>query len=161
ELPETPQATDAVFTRSQVVIIGSNRIALQAACAAARARRYTTLILSSSLEGEARQMARLYGAIAQEIRHSGEPLAPPACVIAGGETTVTLHGDGLGGRNQEFALAAALAIAGLDDVVVLSGGTDGTDGPTDAAGAFADGHTIARARALGLAPDAFLRRNDS
>jgi glycerate 2-kinase len=161
ELPETPQATDAVFTRSQAIIIGSNRIALQAARAAARARGYTTLILSSSVEGEARQMARLYGAIAREIRHSGEPLEPPACVIAGGETTVTLHGDGLGGRNQEFALAAALAIAGLDDVVVLSGGTDGTDGPTDAAGAFADGHTVARARALGLAPEAFLCRNDS
>jgi len=161
ELPETPKATNAVFTRGQTVIIGSNRIALQAARAAARARGYTTLILSSSVEGEARQIARMQAAIAREIRQNGEPLAPPACVIVGGETTVTMQGDGLGGRNQEFALAAALAIAGLDGVVVLSGGTDGTDGPTDAAGAFADGHTVARARALGLAPDAFLRCNDS
>src|SRR5438045_8164628 len=76
-------------------------------------------------------------------------------------TTVTVHGDGLGGRNQEFALAAARDIAGLDDVVVLSGGTDGTDGPTPAAGALADGHTVARARALRVAPDDFLHRNDS
>jgi len=82
-------------------------------------------------------------------------------VLTGGETTVTIRGDGLGGRNQEFALAAALDIAGLDGVVVLSGGTDGTDGPTPAAGALADGHTVARARALGLVPEDCLRRNDS
>ena len=161
ELPETPKAADAAFTRAQTVIIGSNRIALQAAREAARARGYTTLILSSSVEGETRQIAHMHAAIAQEIRRSGEPVPPPACVIAGGETTVTIHGDGLGGRNQEFALAAALGIAGLDGVVVLSGGTDGTDGPTPAAGAFADGHTVARALALGLVPDACLRRNDS
>ncbi len=161
ELPETPKATDPAFTRCQTVIIGSNRIALQAAREAARACGYTVLILSSSVEGEARQIARLHAAIAREIRQSGEPVHPPACVIAGGETTVSLHGDGRGGRNQEFALAAALGIAGLDDVVVLSGGTDGTDGPTPAAGALADGHTVARAQALGMAPDDFLRRNDS
>jgi len=161
ELPETPKATDPAFTRSQTVIIGSNRIALQAAREAARARGYTTLILSSSVEGETRQIARMHAAIAREIRQSGEPVPPPACVIAGGETTVTIHGDGLGGRNQEFALAVALGIAGLDGVVMLSGGTDGTDGPTPAAGAFADGHTVARAQALGLAPDTCLRRNDA
>jgi glycerate 2-kinase len=88
-------------------------------------------------------------------------LKPPACVLAGGETTVTITGEGRGGRNQEFALAAALTIAGLDNVVVLSGGTDGTDGPTDAAGAIADGTTVARALEKGLDPKAFLRRNDS
>jgi hydroxypyruvate reductase len=82
-------------------------------------------------------------------------------VLAGGETTVTLQGDGRGGRNQEFALAAALAIEGLDNVIVLSGGTDGTDGPTDAAGAIADGTTVARARESGLDPKDFLQRNDS
>src|SRR5262245_2382765 len=161
ELPETPKVADAAFTRSQTVIIGSNRTALQAAREAARARGYTTLILSSSVEGETRQIARLYGAVAREILQGGEPVPPPACVIAGGETTVTIDGDGLGGRNQEFALAAALGIAGLEGVVVLSGGTDGTDGPTPAAGAFADGYTVARAQALGLTPDAYLRRNDS
>jgi glycerate 2-kinase len=161
ELSETPTATDPAFTGCQTVIIGSNRLALQAARAAAQARGYRTLILSSSIEGETRQIARMHAAIAREIRQSGEPIAPPACVIAGGETTVTIHGDGTGGRNQEFALAAALDITGLDNVVILSGGTDGTDGPTPAAGALADGHTIARARALGLAPETFLRRNDS
>jgi hydroxypyruvate reductase len=103
----------------------------------------------------------MHAAIAQEIRQSGAPLDPPACVISGGETTVTLRGNGKGGRNQEFALAAALDIAGLERVVVLSGGTDGTDGPTDATGAVADGQTIARAKALGLEPEQFLRRNDS
>ena len=87
----------------------------------------------------------MHAAIAKEIVRSGRPLAPPACIISGGETTVTLRGDGLGGRNQEFVLAAAIDIAGLDRTVILSGGTDGTDGPTDAAGAIADGQTLARA----------------
>lgn len=161
ELPETPKGADPAFARCQTVIIGSNRIALHAARAAAQQCGYRTLLLSSSVQGEARQIARMYAAIAQEIRHSGEPLAPPACVLAGGETTVTLQGDGRGGRNQELALAAALAIAGLDRVVLLSAGTDGSDGPTPAAGALADGGTVARARSLGMAPEAFLRRNDS
>ena len=161
ELAETPKATDPAFARSQTVIIGSNRMALQAACAEAQARGYKTLLLSSSLEGETRHIARMHAAIAREIRQSGAPLVPPACVITGGETTVTLRGDGLGGRNQEFALAAALDIAGLESVVVLSAGTDGTDGPTPAAGALADGSTVARAQALGLAPQTCLRRNDS
>ena len=161
ELPETPKAADAAFTRCQTALIGSNRMALQAAREEAQRRGYTTLLLSSSVEGEAQQIARMYAALAREIRQSGDPVRPPACVIAGGETTVTLHGDGRGGRNQEFALAAALALVGLDDVVVLSGGTDGTDGPTPVAGALADGHTVARAQALGMVPDDFLRRHDS
>jgi len=161
ELSETPKAADAAFTRCQTALIGSNRMALQAAREEAQRRGYTTLLLSSSVEGEAQQIARMYAALAREIRQSGDPVRPPACVIAGGETTVTLHGDGRGGRNQEFALAAALALVGLDDVVVLSGGTDGTDGPTPVAGALADGHTVARAQALGMVPDDFLRRHDS
>jgi hydroxypyruvate reductase len=159
--PETPKADDAVFARCQTVIIGSNRLALQAARAAAADLGYTTLLLSSSVQGEAREVARLYAAIIQEIRRRGEPLTPPACVLAGGETTVTLRGTGKGGRNQELALAAALPIAGLEQVVVLSAGTDGTDGPTEAAGALADGQTVARARALGLEPESYLRRCDS
>jgi hydroxypyruvate reductase len=159
--PETPKVTDTAFARCHTVIIGSNRLALQAARQAAEARGYATLFLSSSIEGETRHIARMHAAIAQEIRRSGEPLAPPACVISGGETTVTLRGTGTGGRNQEFALAAALDIAGLESVVVLSGGTDGTDGPTDAAGAVADGQTVARAHAHGLDPEAFLHRHDS
>ena len=161
ELPETPKEGDPVFGLGQMVVIGSNRIALQAARASARDLGYETLSLSSAVQGEAREIARWFAAIAQEIRHSGMPLAPPACILSGGEPTVTLRGDGKGGRNQEFALAAALDIAGLERVVILSGGTDGTDGPTDAAGAVVDGETVARARALGLELEWALRRNDS
>jgi glycerate 2-kinase len=159
--PDTPKAGDTAFARCQTVIIGSNRLALQAAHKTAQALGYTTLILSSSIQGETRDIARMHAAIAQEIRHSGAPLSPPACIISGGETTVTIRGNGTGGRNQEFVLAAALDIADLERVVVLSGGTDGTDGPTDATGAVADGQTIARARAMGQEPEQFLRRNDS
>jgi hydroxypyruvate reductase len=99
----------------------------------------------------------MHAAIAREIAEDGRPVRPPACILTGGETTVTVRGEGLGGRNQEFALAAALDIAGLNDVVVFSAGTDGTDGPTDAAGAIADGDTIRRK------PDArrYLDDNDS
>lgn len=159
--PETPKPGDDIFARGQTVIVGNNRMALQAARAAAAALGYTTLVLSSRLQGETRHIARMHAAIAQEIVHHGEPLAPPACVISGGETTVTIRGDGLGGRNQEFALAAALDIAGLESVVMLSGGTDGTDGPTDAAGAIATGNTVAQAREHGLDAAQFLRRNDA
>jgi hydroxypyruvate reductase len=113
------------------------------------------------IEGEAREVARVYAAIAHQIRSSGQPVKPPACVISGGETTVTLRGKGLGGRNQEFVLAAARDIAGMENVVVLSGGTDGTDGPTDAAGAIADGRTVARAREKGLSAADALAHNDS
>src|SRR6185436_11967156 len=101
-------------------------------------------------EGETREIARMHAAIAIEVARYGHPVKPPACLISGGETTVTLGGHGMGGRNQEFVLAAAVDIAGLSQVVVLSAGTDGTDGPTDAAGAVADGATIERAQALGL-----------
>jgi hydroxypyruvate reductase len=101
-------------------------------------------VLSTFVEGETREIARMHAAIAREIVHTGQPVKPPACVITGGETTVTLRGDGLGGRNQEFVLSAAIDIAALRNVVVLSAGTDGSDGPTDAAGAIADGRTLAR-----------------
>ena len=119
------------------------------------------MVLSTFVEGEAREVAHVYAAIAHEICASGRPLRRPACVISGGETTVTIRGRGLGGRNQEFALAAAIDIAGLKDVVILSGGTDGADGPTDAAGAIADGTTQARAAAKGLDPATYLANNDS
>jgi hydroxypyruvate reductase len=92
---------------------------------------------------------------------SGNPLPKPACIISGGETTVTMKGHGLGGRNQEFALAGALELSGFEKIVLLSGGTDGTDGPTDAAGAIADHTTVVRARSMGLDPEAYLEDNDS
>ncbi len=134
---------------------------MDAAAREARRLGFHTLVLSTFLEGEAREAARVHAAIAKEIRASGRPVKRPACVITGGETTVTVRGRGRGGRNQEFALAAAIAIAGLRDTVILSGGTDGTDGPTSAAGAIADGTTIARAEALGRSAAADLANNDS
>ncbi len=160
-IEDTPKSDNAAFQQCSQVLVGTNLQALKAAGQEAQQLGYHPLILSSKVEGEAREVARFYAAIASEVLSSENPLKPPVCVLAGGETTVTLTGDGRGGRNQEFALAAALAITGLDNVVVLSGGTDGTDGPTDAAGAMADGTTVARALEKGLEPKDFLRRNDS
>jgi hydroxypyruvate reductase len=157
EIPETPKPGDPIFKRVRNIVTGSNRLAVNAAAARARDLGYRTLVLSTFIEGETREIARMHAAIAKEIVHSGRPLKPPACIITGGETTVTLRGDGLGGRNQEFVLSAAMDIAGMSNVVVLSAGTDGTDGPTDAAGAIADGCTLARDP---RAPQ-FLTRNDS
>ena len=159
--PETPKPGDPIFDRVQNLIVGSNRLAVDAAAKQARALGYHTLVLSTFIEGETRDIARMHAAIAKEIRASGRPVKTPACVISGGETTVTIRGQGMGGRNQEFALAAALDIAGMKDIAVLSVGTDGTDGPTDAAGAIADGATIARAEALGLGARDYLTANDS
>jgi len=156
-IPETPKQGDTIFTRVRNVVTGSNRLAVDAAAARARQLGFRTLVLSTFVEGETREIARMHAAVAKEIVHAGRPLKPPACVITGGETTVTLRGDGLGGRNQEFVLSAAIDIAGLENVVVFSAGTDGSDGPTDAAGAIADGRTLARNP---RAPE-FLARNDS
>jgi hydroxypyruvate reductase len=156
-IPETPKQGDPIFARVRNVVIGSNRLAVDAAAARARQLGFRTLVLSTFVEGETREIARMHAAIAKEIVYAGRPLKPPACVITGGETTVTLRGDGLGGRNQEFVLSAAMDIAGLENVVVLSAGTDGSDGPTDAAGAIADGRTLTRNP---RAPE-FLARNDS
>jgi hydroxypyruvate reductase len=160
-LMETPKAGDPAFARGAQVLVGSNLRALTAAADAAERLGYRSLILSSKVEGEAREVAKAFAAVGKEIRDSRLPLAPPACVLAGGETTVTLRGDGRGGRNQEFVLAGALALAGVEKVVMLAGGTDGTDGPTDAAGAMADGNTLARAMAAGLDPHDHLKRNDA
>ena len=161
QIEDTPKSDSPAFLKCSQVLVGTNLHALKAAGGAAESLGYRPLILSSKVEGEAREVAKFYTAIAKEILESDYPMEPPVCVLAGGETTVTLRGDGRGGRNQEFALAAALAIEGFDDVIVLSGGTDGTDGPTDAAGALADGTTLARARKSGLDPKDFLQRNDS
>jgi glycerate 2-kinase len=158
---ETPKPSDAVLQKMQNVIIGSNRMAIKAAVRHSRTLGYQTRVLSNSIEGESREVARSHAALVKEIARRDQPLRRPACVISGGETTVTIRGDGLGGRNQEFALAAAVEIDGLDGVLILSAGTDGTDGPTDAAGAIVDASTMQRGRARGLDATAFLARNDS
>ncbi len=158
---ETPKPGDPAFAKTQNLIVGSNLLAVKAAAQKAKELGYNTLILSSFVEGETREVAKVHTAIVKEILNSGNPIPPPACIISGGETTVTLKGKGLGGRNQEFALAAAIDIAGLKDVVILSAGTDGTDGPTDAAGAIVDGSTVQRAKDLNLDPFKYLQENDS
>ena len=160
-IEDTPKAGDAVFQRCYSELVGTNIQALKAAGTKAEELGYQTLILSSTVEGEAREVAKVLTAIAREVQRSANPLSTPACILCGGETTVTIQGEGKGGRNQELALAAALVIDGMQNVVVLAGGTDGNDGPTDAAGAMADGSTLARSRALGLDPLDYLRRNDS
>ena len=161
EHEETPKAGDPIFDRVQNLIVGSNRIAVAAARARAAELGYRTTVLADPVEGESRvaagKLARLVRGIARERGADFQPL----CVIAGGETTVTVRGNGVGGRNQEFALASAVEIRGLDNVVVLSAGTDGTDGPTHAAGGIVDGFSLPRANALGMAAEDFLDRNDS
>lgn len=158
---ETAKPGDPVFAGVQVVIIGSNEAAARAAARKAAALGYSTLLLTTCLEGEAREAARVLAGIGRSTRTAGIPQASPACVIAGGETTVTVRGSGKGGRCQDFALSAALSIEDWPDVVIAAFGTDGTDGPTDAAGAVADGSTIDRARALGLSARRALANNDA
>ena len=160
-IPETPKPGDAVFSRTQTVIVGRNLQALEAASRQATALGYQPLILSSAIEGETREVARVHAGIAKEVLASGHPITAPACILSGGETTVTLRGQGKGGRNQEFALALALDIKDIPGIAALSAGTDGTDGPTDAAGAFADWTTCTRAEQHGLHPREALERNDA
>ncbi len=161
QLPETPKPGDPAFERTDNLIIGNNTLALAAARTEATRRGYQPLILSSRIAGETRHIASMHVAIAREVAATGQPLPAPACLISGGETTVTIKGDGKGGRNQEFVLAAALDLDGCDGITVLSCGTDGTDGPTDAAGALADGASVARAAAAGLHASTYLLNNDS
>ena len=161
ERPETPKPRDPCFARAESLVIGNNRLAIDAAAHQARALGYEVLVLTSRLQGEAHQAAAALVAIAQETVETNRPIARPACLIAGGETTVTLRGDGKGGRNQELALAAALQLGGWSAITLLAGGTDGIDGPTDAAGALADGQTLSRAQAQGLDARTFLECHDS
>ncbi|MCK5710822.1 MAG: glycerate kinase [Deltaproteobacteria bacterium] len=161
EIEDTPKAENPIFKRTQNAIVGSNILAVIAAKEKASELGYNSLVLSTFIHGETEEVAKVHTAIAKEIRSSGNPVKKPACIISGGETTVTIEGKGDGGRNQEFVLAAALDIDGLNDVVILSGGTDGNDGPTDAAGAFADGTTIGRASKLGLNAYEYLCDNNS
>jgi glycerate 2-kinase len=164
---ETPKPGTPLFERVQNVVIGSNRIAASAAADAAQRLGYQVLTLTTFLEGEAREVGRVVAGLAKGVARgeticpSGVPLGLPACLILGGETTVTLGGDGNGGRNQEMALAASIALAGWPNVLVSCLATDGTDGPTDAAGAFADGESVARAARLGLNASDYLARNDA
>lgn len=161
QVPETLKPGDPVLTRVAVTIVGDNARAAEAAARAAVEAGYNTQVLSTFVEGEARQVARVVAALGKEVVRYRRPQPPPACLILGGETTVTVRGTGKGGRNQELALAAALALEGWPHITVVTLGTDGTDGPTDAAGGMVDGETVARARAAGLDPLACLQNNDA
>jgi len=162
EIEETPKNGNKIFDNTQNVIVGSNKIALDAAEKRAKDLGYNTIVLSSLVEGESRDVAKFFAAIAKEVSRTGTPVSKPACIIAGGETTVTIRGKGKGGRNQEFALSAAMEIEGFEGVVILSAGTDGTDGPTDATGAIVDSNTCKDARKkFNLNAEEFLSRNDS
>lgn len=161
KLPETPKPGDPIFKKVDNLIIASNILALKAAREEAVKLGYNCLILSSSIQGEAREVAKVHTAIAKEISLTGNPISAPACILSGGETTVQVRGKGMGGRNQEFSLAACIQIKGVEKVLLLSAASDGTDGPTDAAGAFVDGSTWSRAIKMGLDPEKFLNNNNS
>jgi glycerate 2-kinase len=158
---EMPKPGDPLFGRVQNVIICDNRLAVAAVAEKARTLGLNAFILTTKLQGEAREAAKLFGTLAREVRETEKPLPRPACLIAGGELTVTVTGRGKGGRCQELTLAAAKEIAGLSGTTLAAFGTDGTDGPTDAAGAVVDDSTLLRATRKGLDPDRFLIRNDS
>lgn len=160
-LAETPKVGAALFRRVDNVLIGDNQAAVDAVVKAAKGQGVRTLVLSTTVTGEARELAKLFGAMAREIAAHGRPIPRPCCVIAGGETTVTIRGQGTGGRAQEFALAAAMEIAGLTDLWVVGFATDGTDGPTSVAGAVADGGTAVRARRGKLNLSRALQDNDA
>ncbi|RLE67177.1 MAG: glycerate kinase [Thermoprotei archaeon] len=159
--PETPKPGDKVFHKVYNILVAGNRISLEAMYNMARKYGYKPLILTSMLEGEAREVGKVVASIAREVESYGWPIQRPACILLGGETTVKVVGDGVGGRNQELALSAALSIRGLKKTLIASIGSDGIDGVTDAAGAMVDGKTVDYAESLGLDPIDYLYRNDS
>lgn len=159
-LAETPKDTSELFRSSPYRIVASNRISIDAAARAAREAGCRVEILTTQMQGHTHEAAHRFAAALRQAAAARRD-ASPLVLLAGGETTLAVEGTGRGGRNQEFALVAALDLQGLDDVALLSAGSDGSDGPTDAAGAFVDGSTVARARALGFDLQDFMRRHDS
>ena len=164
ELPDTPKADDPIFATGQVMVVADNALAAEAAAEAARRGGFDAQVLTTFAEGEAREVARLAVALGREVATHSRPATPPACLILGGETTVTLKGRGMGGRNQELALAAALQLQDIphgDRIVVVSLATDGSDGPTNAAGGLVDAGTVARGVTAGLSAADHLAANDA
>lgn len=161
QIPESLKTGNPVFERVQNLIIGNNSLAAEAALKEASRLSFHTMLLTTSIQGEASQAGIFLASIAQQIARSNQPIPRPACLIAGGETTVTIRGEGSGGRNQELALGAVNQMGGLENILLVSLATDGGDGPTDAAGAVVTGQTLSRALTLGINPLDFLNRNDS
>jgi glycerate 2-kinase len=160
-IEETPKPGDAVFKKVHSVVVGSNRVASLAAVECLKSEGLNALLLTATLEGEAAQVGKVLAAIAREVAASGNPIPRPVGIVAGGETTVTVFGKGVGGRNQELALSYALQLKNTNMCVIASLSTDGVDGPTDAAGAIVDTCTLQRAAHLGLDAEEFLADNDS
>ncbi len=156
-----PAATDPIFAGNRVAIVASASLSLEAAAKVAGEKGIAAAILSDAVEGEAREVAKVHAALAREVRQRHRPFAPPALLLSGGETSVTVRGKGKGGRNSEFLLAFAIAIDGLEGISALAADTDGIDGAGDNAGAFADGTTARRMRAHGIDPRAALADNDA
>lgn len=166
KIQDTPKAGDPLFDRVNTVVVGDNEIAGRAAVAKAAELGYRSALLTTFTQGEAREIGRAVAGLAQGIATGQSDYEAPACLVLGGETTVTVRGKGLGGRNQELALSAAIALGGYVlpegvEVAVVSLGTDGTDGPTDAAGGIATRDTLRRAKVAGLDARAALGNNDS
>jgi hydroxypyruvate reductase len=163
-LPDTPKPDDIAFDRCQTIVVADNALAVQAAQMAAHQQGFNALVLSTFVEGEASEVAKVAVALGREVVAHGRPVAPPACLLLGGETTVTLRGAGQGGRNQELALTAALLLARIPEgerIVLASLATDGSDGPTDSAGGLVDAGSVVRGRTLGLDAAAHLAGNDA
>lgn len=161
-LPETPKKDESLFGNFENIIIAGNEKATDAARLRASELGFVAVAPTSNVQGEARKIGgRFASAVISTRKRLQVPGMEGMCFIYGGETTVTVKGGGKGGRNTEMALAFALAVEGVEGIAFLSAGTDGTDGPTDAAGAIVDGATITSARAKGLNPEAYLDRNDS
>ncbi|AFG35556.1 putative glycerate kinase [Fervidobacterium pennivorans DSM 9078] len=155
------QETPKELSNVETFVIGSVKVACESAEKVASELGYTPLILTTTLDCEAKEAGRFLASIAKEIKNYDRPVKKPAAIILGGETVVKVRGNGKGGRNQELALSFALAVEGLENVVLCSFGTDGTDGPTDAAGGIVDGQTAQKIRKVGLSPENFLENNDS
>lgn len=158
---ETPKPNDPAFARDRMIMLTTPQMALEAADRAARAAGFNTIILSDAIEGESREIAKMHAAIARQIQSRSQPLAMPAVILSGGETTVTVRGHGRGGRNAEFCLALALALGSQPGIHAIACDTDGIDGSEDNAGAIITPDTVARARAAGFDAEAYLRGNDS
>jgi hydroxypyruvate reductase len=162
EIPDTPKPGDSALEKADNFIIANNRLLVGAAALRAQALGFQTVVLGTEVEGEAREIARFLAAIASEVAGSGNPVAAPACVLAAGETTVTVRGQGKGGRNQEMALAWAIAMHSRElPCCFASVASDGSDGPTDAAGGLVDPMSWSRAVASGASPMKCLEDNDS
>ena len=158
---ETPKPGDSHFADGDYSIIAAPQASLMAAAAVARTAGVVPVILGDAIEGEAREVALMHAGIARQVARHGQPAAAPAVLLSGGETTVTLHGQGRGGRNAEFALALAIALDGADGIAAIACDTDGIDGSEDNAGALIVPDTLARAAAAGLNPRARLTDNDA